>query len=205
MEEGLKPESASEAMSFGLLEYADRLGRMMTSARDSLAEQIGNLQELQKWAIASVQGMQQHADTAIQKLDAERQRFEAERGKLQNAQVNFERSAVLAIQNAVGKHSVEIEGQINGALRKPLGDIERAAGQLSQNVKDTKWLTGGSILALGMVLGFLIGYLPLRRDKSDLQQQMTRIEQSLTALQQQVAVTPVAPDPHPTAHKVKAK
>ena len=39
----------------------------------------------------------------------------------------------------------------------------------------------GLILAFGIFIGFLLGYWPLRSSRKDMQEQLNRIEQSLTA------------------------
>lgn len=53
----------------------------------------------------------------------------------------------------------------------------------------------GLILAFGIVIGFLLGYWPLRSSQKDMQGQLNQIEQSLAAQQQ---ATPAVPAPVPS-------
>ena len=204
MEQGPKPGSASEAMGFGLMEYADRIGLMMTSAQESLTEQVGNLQELQRWTIASVQGVQQRADTAIQRLDAERQKLEAARVKLEGTQALLQTNTVQAIHDAVEKQSGKIGRQVENALATPLHDIKQAAAQVMQNVKEANRLAMGIVFLLGMVGGLMVGYLAVMRTQNVMDDRLDRIEQSLAALQQTVTA-PATIDPHAPLHKGKGK
>lgn len=200
MEQGPKPGSASEAMGFGLMEYVDQLGAMMTSTKDSLTEQVGNLQELQRWTIASVQGVQQRADAAIQRLDDERQKLEVARVKLQGTQALLQTNTVQAIHDAVRRQSGDIKDQIQSALAEPLHDIRQAAGQVRQNVTDAKALVIGSVFAVGMFAGLMFGYFFVIHTQNVMDDRLDRIEQSLAAPQQ--PTMPATPVP---AHKGKAK
>jgi len=191
-----KAASVSETIGMALIEHAEKLGDSFENTRALFSEQLGNLQELQKWAIASVQGMQQRVDASIQKLDMERQKFEAERVRLQSAQGNFERNAVQAIHDAVQRQSSEIERQTSQALGKPLREIEQAAGQVSQNVKDTHWLYMVILFLLGLTCGAIASDFATYQKQNAMDDRLDRIEQSI-AVPQQSVTTPPAPASSP--------
>jgi uncharacterized membrane-anchored protein YhcB (DUF1043 family) len=67
-----------------------------------------------------------------------------------------------------------------------------------------KWLTISLMVAIGLALGLMLGYWPMRTSQNNMQEQLNRIEQYLAA-QQPAAPAPVALDPHAPAHKGKAK
>jgi hypothetical protein len=128
--------------------------------------------------------------------------LEAERGRLQSTQVNLESNAVQAIHDAVRKQSGEIERQTVNALAAPFSDIQQAAAQVRQNIKDSNWLFIGSVSLLGVVGGLLFGYFFVMRTQNTMDDRLDRIEQSLSAPAQSV---PASPDPHVPAHKGKGK
>jgi hypothetical protein len=194
MAEEAKLGSASDKVGMALLEHADQLGERFEATRAALSEQIDHLQELQKWTVAAVQGMQQKADAAIQRLEGERQKLEAERGRLQTAQVNFERNAVQAIHDAARKQSVEIERVTVQALGNPLRDIERAAGQVRQNVKEANWLLISFVLAVGIAIGLLGEFYLVGRTQNHMADRLDRIEQN-----QAVPVKTAPPSSLPSA------
>jgi len=187
--------SAGELMVFGLIEQADRIGKSALNTQRALVEQLDELKQLQQWTVTSVQNLQQRAETALKNL-------EAERGRLQGTQVNLERNAVQAIHDAVRKQSGEIERQTVNALAAPLSDIQQAAAQVRQNIKDSNLLFIGSVFLLGVVGGLLFGYFFVMRTQNSMDDRLDRIEQSLSAPAQSV---PASPDPHVPAHKGKAK
>jgi DNA repair exonuclease SbcCD ATPase subunit len=193
-----QPESsAGEMMVFGLIEQADRMGKSAQGTQRALTEQIQELAQLQEWTVKAAIELQKRADASIQKL-------EAERAQLQAARTNLERHAVQAIQGAVAQQSAEIERQIVRAFAAPLRDIQQAAAQVRQNIKEASWLTIGLVFAGGMLLGFMVGYWPLHSSQANMQEQLNRIEQYLVA-RQPTASTPTAPDAHAPVHKGKAK
>jgi hypothetical protein len=195
MEQQQPESSAGEMMVFGLIEQADRIGKSALSTQRALVEQLDELKQLQQWTVTSVQNLQQRAETAIKNL-------EAERGRLQGTQVGLERSAVQAIHDAVRQQSGTIERQTVNALAAPLRDIQQAAAQVRQNIKDSNWLFIGSVFLLGVVGGLLFGYFFVMRTQNTMDDRLDRIEQSLSAPAQSV---PASPDPHVPAHKGKAK
>jgi hypothetical protein len=80
--------------------------------------------------------------------------------------------------------------------------MKQAAGFVRQSLKDVSWLLIGLMVSVGLVLGFMLGYWPLRSNQNNMQEQLNRIEQYLAAQQ---APAPAAPDPHAPAHKGKTK
>jgi len=197
MEQQQPESSAGEMMVFGLIEQADRMGKSAQGTQRALTEQIGELAQLQEWAVNAAMELQKRADAAIKSLEAERVQW-------QGARVNFERQAVQAIQGAVRQQSAEIERQTVQAFAAPLQEIQQAAGYVRQNMKEVSWLMLSLLFAGGLVIGFLLGYWPLRSSQNSMQEQLNRIEQYL-AVQHQPVPTPAAPDPHAPAHKGKAK
>jgi hypothetical protein len=187
--------SAGEMMIVGLIDHADRLGKSAQSTQQVLTEQIQELAQLQQWTVNAALELQKRADATIQK-------FEAERAQLHGTQANLERNAMQAIHDAVRKQSDGIERQTVQALAAPLRDIQQAAAQVRQNVKEASWLMIGLILSAGLVIGFLLGYWPLSRSQNSMQEQLNRIEQNQAAQQPSA---PAAPDVHTPAHKGKTK
>ena len=59
-------------------------------------------------------------------------------------------------------------------------------------------------LFVGLVLGLMLGYWPMRSSQNNMQEQVNRIEQYLAA-QQPSTPAPAAPDVHAPTHKGKAK
>jgi hypothetical protein len=59
------------------------------------------------------------------------------------------------------------------------------------------------MVSVGLILGLMLGYWPLRSSQNNMQEQLNRIEQYLAAQQQ--APVPAAPDVHAPAHKGKTK
>ncbi len=196
MEEEEAGGSAGEMMVFGLIEQADRIGKSAQGTQRALTAQIEQLAQLQQWSAIAAQNLQKRAEVAIKNLEAERVHW-------QNARVNLERNAVQAIHDAVRQQSDTIERQTTQAMAAPLRDIGQAAAQVRQNIKETSWLSLGLILALGIILGLLFGWLPFRSGINDLREQGNRIEQYLAA-QQQPQAAPATPEPsHTPAHKGK--
>jgi len=172
-------------------------GQIGSGHARALTEQIGELAQLQQWSVDAALELQKRADAAIKSLEAERVQW-------QSARVNLERQAVQAIQNAVKQQSGEIERQTVRAFAAPLRDIQQAAGYVRQNLRDVSWLMIGLMLSAGLVIGLLLGYLPLRSSQNSMQEQLNRIEQYLAA-QPQAVTAPAAPTVHAPAHKGKAK
>lgn len=197
MEQEPNQGSAGEMMILGLIDHADRLGKSAQSTQHALTEQIQELAQLQRWTVNAALELQKQADAAVKKLEAERVR-------LQGTQATLQTNAVQALHDAVRLQSGDIRQQTVNALADPLHDIQQAAAQVRQNVKETSWLIIGLILAFGIVIGFLLGYWPLRSSQKDMQEQLNRIEQ-YQAAQQPPAPAPAAPDAHIPAHKGKAK
>jgi type VI protein secretion system component VasK len=102
----------------------------------------------------------------------------------------------------VRKQSGDIERQTVQAFAAPLQEIKQAAGYVRQNMKEVKWLTISLMVSVGLVLGLMLGYWPMRSSQNNMQEQLNRIEQYLAAQQPQA---PAAPDVHAPAHKGKAK
>ena len=197
MEQEPNQGSAGEMMILGLIDHADRLGKSAQGTQHALTEQIQELAQLQQWTVNAALELQKQADAAVKKLEAERVR-------LQGTQATLQTNAVQAIHDAVRLQSGDIRQQTVNALSAPLHDIQQAAAQVRQNVKETSWLMIGLILAFGIVIGFLLGYWPLRSSQNTMQEQLNRIEQSLAA-QQQPVLTPAAPDVHVPVHKGRVK
>jgi hypothetical protein len=193
-----QPESgAGEMMVFGLIEQADRMGKSAQGTQRALTEQIQQLAQVQAWAVQAAVELQKQADAAIRSL-------EAERARLQGTQMNLERNAVQAIHDAVEKQSGKIERQTVQAFAEPLQEMKQAAGFVRQSLKEVSWLLIGLMVSLGLVLGLMLGYWPVRTSQNNMQEQLNRIEQYLAA-QQPPAPAPPAPDAHAPAHKGKAK
>lgn len=198
MEQQQQPGSGvGEAMMFGLIEQAEQMRQSAQSTQRALVEQIKELGEIQEWAEGTAQELQNRADAAIKSLEAERVQW-------QGARVNLERNAVQAIHDAVRKQSGDIERQTVQAFAAPLQEIKQAAGYVRQNMKETSWLMIGLMLSAGLVIGLLLGYWPLRSGQNDMQEQLNRIEQYLSA-QQSPAPTPAAPNVRAPTRKGKAK
>ena len=200
--------SAAEAMAFGLIQQADEHSRSARETQQALAEQIEELVQLKDWAVQAALELKQQADASVlnsrQQTAAAVERIEAERVQLQNVGLKLEQAAGYAIQAAVRKHGEELGQQTGFALAKPLHDIQQAAAQVRQNIKETSWFLIGLLLSGGMVIGLLAGYWPLRSSQNNMQEQLNRIEQYLAA-QSQPVPAPSVPDPHPVGHKGKAK
>jgi hypothetical protein len=197
MEQQQPESSAGEMMVFGLIEQADRMGKSAQGTQRALAEQIQELAQLQEWTANAAVELQKRADAAIKSL-------EAERARLQGTQMNLERNAVQAIHDAVQKQSGGIERQVVQAFAEPLREMKQAAGFVRQSLKEVSWLMIGLMLSAGLVVGFLLGYWPMRSSQNNMQEQLNRIEQYLAA-QQTPAPAPGAQDAHFPAHKGKAK
>jgi hypothetical protein len=195
MEQKQVEGSAGEMMILGLIDHADRLGKSAQSAQHALTEQIQELAQLQQWTVNAAMDLQKRSDVAIQKL-------ETERAQLQGTRAGLERNAVQAIQNAVRQQSSEIERQVVQGLAAPLRDIQQAAGQVRQNIKDSNWLFTASVFLLGVIGGLLFGYFFVMRTQNTMNDRMDKIEQYLAAPVQPV---PAAPDPHTPTHRGKTK
>lgn len=187
--------SAGEMMIVSLIDHADRLGKSAQAGQQALSEQLEELTQLQQWAVNAALELQKRADAAVQKL-------EVKRARLQGTQATLQANAVQALHDAVEKQSGKIEGQVDQALARPLRDIQHAAAQVRQNIKDSKWLFITSVFLLGAVGGLLIGYFFVIRTQNAMDDRLDRIEQIFSTPAQPV---PVAPDPHPPAHKGKMK
>jgi hypothetical protein len=189
--------SAGEMMILGLIDHADRLGKSAQGTQQALSEQIQELGQLQQWAVNAALEIQKQAGVAIKGL-------EVERGRIQGSQMNLERNAVQALHDAVEKQSAGIGRQVEYALVTPLADIKRAAAQVSQNVKESKWLFAVSVFLLGMVGGLAFGYFAVMRTQSRMDDKLDRIEQYLVT-QQQAASAPIASDSKAPGQKPKPK
>ena len=197
MEQQQPESSAGEMMVFGLIEQADRMGKSAQGTQRALAEQIQEFARLQEWTVNAAIELQKRADATIQKL-------EAERARLQGTQMNLERNAVQAIHDAVRLQSGDIERQTVQAFAAPLQDMQQAAGYVRQSMKEVSWLLIGLMISVGLVLGLMLGYWPMRSSQNNMQEQLNRIEQYLAA-QQPSALAPAAPDVHAPVHKGKTK
>ena len=179
----LEPGGAGQMMAFALIDQADRLGKSTERALQALAAQIGKLVELRGEIAAAVGNL------------------EAERGRLQGAGPLLQQAAARAMRLALQEQSDAIEAKIGSALDRPLfqveqaaGQIERAAGHIRQNVREVGWLLILFYCAGGLIVGLMLGYLPLRSDVNALREQGDRIERYLAAQQQKAAPAP-APAP----------
>jgi hypothetical protein len=186
-----------DSMMFGLIEHTEKIEEAMAETQRVLTQRIEELGQLQNWAVQASVELQKRADAAIKSL-------EAERVKLQGTQMNLERNAVQAIHDAVRLQSGDIERQTVQAFAVPLQEMKQAAGYVRQNMKEVSWLLIGLMVSLGMALGLMLGYWPMRTSQNNMQEQLNRIEQYLVA-QKPPAPTPAAPDVHAPAHKGKAK
>lgn len=119
--------------------------------------------------------------------------------------VLFHVAAVQAIHDAVEKQSGYIERQTVQAFAAPLQDIRQAAGYVRQNMKEVSWLLISLLFAGGLIVGFLLAYLPMRSSQHNMQEQLNAIGQYLAAQQHAAVPVPAAPDVHATTHKRKAK
>jgi hypothetical protein len=196
MEQQQPESSAGEMMVFGLIEQADRMGKSAQGTQRALTEQIQELAQLQEWTVNAAVELQKRADAAIKSLEAERVR-------LQGTQMNLERNAVQAINDAIRKQSDDIERQTVQAFAAPLQEMKQAAGFVRKSLKEVSWLLIGLMVSVGLILGLMLGYWPLRSSQNNMQEQLNRIEQYLAAQQQ--APVPAAPDVHAPAHKGKTK
>ena len=163
MEQESNQGSAGEMMILGLIDHADRLGRSAQSTQSALTEQMQELAQLQQWTVNAALELQKQADATVKKLEAERLR-------LQGTQATLQTNAVQALYDAVRLQGGDIRQQTMNALADPLHDIQQAAAQVRQNVKETSWRMIGLILAFGIVIGFLLGYWPLRSSQKDMQE-----------------------------------
>ena len=96
-----------------------------------------------------------------------------------------------------------MRAEVKEGLVQPLQDIEHAAAHVRQNVKDTKLLTTAIVFLVGCMLGFGLGYVPVRRSIVNLEEHVTAIDQALGA-QQQAAAAATSPVPAQD-HKKKGK
>jgi ElaB/YqjD/DUF883 family membrane-anchored ribosome-binding protein len=195
MEQQQPESSAGEMMVFGLIEQADRMGKSAQGTQRALTEQVQELAQLQEWAVNAAVELQKRADAAIKSL-------EAERARLQGTQMNLERNAVQAIHDAIRKQSDDIERQTVNAFAAPLQEMKQAAGFVRQSLKEVSWLLIGLMVSVGLVLGLMLGYWPMRSSQNNMQEQLNLIEQYLAAQQ---TPAPAAPDVHASAHKGKTK
>jgi hypothetical protein len=186
-----------DSMMFGLIEHTEKIEEAMAETQRVLTQRIQELGQLQNWAVQASVELQKQATAAIKSLEAERVR-------LQGTQMNLERNAVQAIHDAVRLQSGDIERQTVQAFAAPLQEMKQAAGYVRQNIKEVKWLTISLMVSVGLALGLMLGYWPMRSSQNNMQEQLNRIEQYLAA-QQPAAPAPVAPDPHAPAHKGKPK
>ena len=186
-----------DSMMFGLIEHTEKIEEAMAETQRVLTQRIQELGQLQNWAVQAAVDLQKRADAAIKSLEAERTR-------LQGTQTNLERNAVQAIHDAVRKQSDVIERQTVQAFAAPLQEMKQAAGYVRQSLKEVSWLLISLMVALGVAVGLMLGYWPMRASQNNMQEQLNRIEQYLAA-QQPATPAPVAPDPRAPAHKGKAK
>jgi hypothetical protein len=186
-----------DSMMFGLIEHTEKIEEAMAETQRVLTQRIQELGQLQNWAVQASVDLQKQATAAIKSL-------EAERVKLQGTQMNLERNAVQAIHDAVRLQSGDIERQTVQAFAAPLQEIKQAAGFVRQSLKEVSWLLISLMVCIGLALGLMLGYWPMRTSQNNMQEQLNRIEQYLAA-QQPAASVPAAPDPHAPAHKGKTK
>ena len=195
MEQEPRPQSASETMTFGLMEYADRMSGSIESTHTLLTEQIDQLRQLQQWTIASVQALQKRAEGTLQGMEAERVR-------LQGTQLILERNAVQAIHDAVEKQSDKINQQVERSMAGTLHEIRQAGAQVGQNVRESKLLLSAAVFFGGLALGLFAAYFYIIRTQNTMDDRLDRIEQFLSAPAQPPAA---APDLHPSARRGNAK
>jgi ElaB/YqjD/DUF883 family membrane-anchored ribosome-binding protein len=186
-----------DSMMFGLIEHTEKIEEAMAETQRVLTQRIEELGQLQNWAVQASVELQKRADAAIKSL-------EAERVKLQGTQLNLERNAVQAIHDAVRLQSGDIERQTVQAFAAPLEEMKQAAGYVRQSLKEVKWLTISLFVSVGLVIGLMLGYWPMRTSQNNMQEQLNRIEQYLVA-QKPPPPTPAVPDVHAPVHKGKAK
>jgi hypothetical protein len=187
--------SAGEMMVFGLIEQADRMGKSAQGTQRALTAQIEQLAQLQRWAEATALELQKRAEAAIKNL-------EAERVQLQRARAGFEHNALVAMQDAMEKQSAGIERQAVKAMGAPLSEIQQAATQVRQIIKDANWLFILGIFLAGLVIGLMMAYFMVVHTQNAMDDRLDKIEQFLSTPAQPV---PAAPEPHSPAHKGKAK
>lgn len=168
--------SAGEMMIVGLIDHADRIGKSAQSTQQALSEQINELAQLQQWTVNAALELQKRTDAAIQKL-------EAERGQWQGVRTGLERSAAQAMHSAVQQQGEGIGRQVEQALATPLSEIQHAAAQVRQNIKDSKWLFVTSVFALGLLAGLLSGYFFVISTQNAMNDRLDRIEQNLAVQQ----------------------
>ena len=184
-----------DSMMFGLIEHTEKIEESMAETQRVLTQRIDDLGKLQNWAVQAAVDLQKRADAAIKNL-------EAERSRLQGTQMNLERNAVQAIHDAVRLQSGDIERQTVAAFAAPLQEMKQAAGFVRQSLKEVSWLLIGLMISLGVALGLMLGYWPMRSSLNNMQEQLNRIEQS-GAAQQPPAQAATAPDVHASAHRAK--
>ncbi len=155
-------QGAGEVMALALIDHADLLGKSARMTQQALEKQIGELVAMEarvKTAVQSIHG-------AVKSLEAERVKMEAERAKLQAV------GPALAAERRLG-HAGDATGagrpdqardedRGQRCLVEPLKDIQHGARHVRDNVKETKWLVIVSYVLLGMVLGLMGGYWPMR-------------------------------------------
>ena len=93
--------------------------------------------------------------------------------------------------SAIEAQSGDFKTLTRHALSQPLQDIEQAASHVRQNVKETRWLTISLFIALGVMVGLALGYLPLRSDMNALTEHVNQIDRYLAAQQPKPAKAPV--------------
>lgn len=195
MEQQQPGSGVGEAMMFGLIEQAEQMRQSAQETQRALTERIAELGQLQNWTVEAVVELQKQADAAIKSLGAERVAL----GTIRPTVASY---AAKAMHEAIAAQSGEIGTLTRQALSQTLQDIGQAAGQVQQNVKETRWLTISLFVALGVMVGLALGYLPLRSDMNALTEHVNQIDGYLAAQQQQAA--PPTPDAsHASAHKGK--
>ncbi len=189
-----EPGGAAHVMGFALIDQAERLGRSTERAQQALTAQIGKLVELRGEIAAAVQNL------------------EAERGRLQGVGPLLQQNAAHAMRLTLQEQGEMIGTKMSSALDRTVqhleragGQIERAAGHVRQNVRETNWLMICLYFVSGMLATLLLVYLPLRGDINGLREQGDRIEQYLAAQQKQQQPAPAPEPPRAPAHKAKAK
>ena len=197
-------QGAGEVMALALIDHADLLGKSARTTQQALEKQIEELVAMEarvKTAVQSIHG-------AVKSLEAERVKMEAERAKLQAVGPALEQNAVWAMRETLreqaGQIKREMRIEVSGALVEPLENIQRGARHVRDNVKETKWLVIVSYVLLGMVLGLMAGYWPMRRSVVNLEEHVTAIDQALGAQQQAAAAAAASPAPGQD-HKKKGK
>ena len=177
MAEEQRASGAGEMMIFGLIEQADRMGKSAQATQRALTGQIEQLAAIQARAEVTLRGLVE------------------ERMQLQSARAGLERHAAQAIQEAVRQQSGEIERQTKQTLARPLQDIQSAAAQVLQNVRESSVMFVVGIFIAGVMLGLFAAYFFIIRTQNTIDDRLGRIEQVLATPAQPAVATHASPAP----------